>query len=319
MIIELILCALAVGFGGSGAIRAVSAKDRHFGALASYNSILHRIETVKSELEVQLEKLGKCADVAFATVRRANKILEPLQHWRSSHVPTKYEVNGLTVLSGSTSVVTSYSVATAALTGGVAGMALVTGSWTAVSMLGTASTGVAISSLHGVAATNAALAWFGAGSLTTGGGGILAGKLVLGSVALLPMAALAGIALHWKASEIEDRACKLEAANTENRTLITKLEDRKRSMTPLLHVIVSDTTVLSSAVSHAEERLYRFGVISRIYKYFRYHVRGYYYSSKEMIEVEALGRAVDKFNSHFRTTPAEGRPRLLSASPAESL
>lgn len=44
---------------------------------------------------------------------------------------------------------------------------------------GTASTGVAISSLSGAAATNAALAWLGGGTLAAGGGGIAAGSAFL--------------------------------------------------------------------------------------------------------------------------------------------
>lgn len=48
-----------------------------------------------------------------------------------------------------------------------------------VSAFGTASTGTAISSLSGAAASNAALAWIGGGTLATGGGGIAAGNALL--------------------------------------------------------------------------------------------------------------------------------------------
>lgn len=44
---------------------------------------------------------------------------------------------------------------------------------------GVASTGTAISALSGAAATNAALAWLGGGALTVGGGGMVAGKVLL--------------------------------------------------------------------------------------------------------------------------------------------
>ena len=49
-----------------------------------------------------------------------------------------------------------------------------------VAAFGVASTGTAISSLSGVAATNAALAWLGGGTLATGGGGMSAGTAFLG-------------------------------------------------------------------------------------------------------------------------------------------
>ena len=45
---------------------------------------------------------------------------------------------------------------------------------------GTASTGVAISSLSGAAATNAVLAWIGGGTIAAGGGGMALGGTILG-------------------------------------------------------------------------------------------------------------------------------------------
>ena len=74
------------------------------------------------------------------------------------------------------------SAATAG-TGVVGGMAVVslapgTAMWIATTF-GSASTGTAISSLSGAAATNAALAWLGGGPVALGGGGMAAGKAFL--------------------------------------------------------------------------------------------------------------------------------------------
>jgi len=60
----------------------------------------------------------------------------------------------------------------------VASVAPTAAMWIA-STFGTASTGTAISSLSGGAATNAALAWIGGGTLATGGGGMSAGTAFL--------------------------------------------------------------------------------------------------------------------------------------------
>ena len=51
-----------------------------------------------------------------------------------------------------------------------------------VAALATASTGTAISSLSGAAASNAVLAWLGGGSIAMGGGGMAAGTAVLASI-----------------------------------------------------------------------------------------------------------------------------------------
>lgn len=66
---------------------------------------------------------------------------------------------------------------------------LVTGT---VGALATASTGTAISTLSGAAATNATLAWLGGGSLASGGGGVAAGATVLSGIT---MGATAGVGL----------------------------------------------------------------------------------------------------------------------------
>ena len=60
----------------------------------------------------------------------------------------------------------------------VAFMAPSAAMWVATTF-GTASTGTAISTLSGVAAQNAALAWLGGGALSAGGGGIAAGNAFL--------------------------------------------------------------------------------------------------------------------------------------------
>ena len=56
-----------------------------------------------------------------------------------------------------------------------------------VGMLATASTGTAIGTLSGAAATNATLAWLGGGSLAAGGGGMAAGAVVLGGIVAAPV------------------------------------------------------------------------------------------------------------------------------------
>ena len=75
------------------------------------------------------------------------------------------------------------------------------GSFGAATMLASASTGTAITTLSGVAATNATLAWFGGGSLAAGGLGIVGGTAVLGGIVAGPVLAVGGMLLAAKARE----------------------------------------------------------------------------------------------------------------------
>ena len=83
-----------------------------------------------------------------------------------------------------------------------------------VANLCTASTGTAISSLSGVAATNAITAWFGGGAISAGGGGMAAGTLVLsGGTFAIVVVITAGMKVIF---QIED-------AKTQYNLLIGKL------------------------------------------------------------------------------------------------
>jgi hypothetical protein len=93
--------------------------------------------------------------------------------------------------------------------GGLAGLAAYGG----VGFLGTASTGTAIGTLSGAAATNATLAWLGGGSLASGGLGMAGGTAVLGGIIAGPVLAVGGMMLASKAEAARNDAYsnKLEA------------------------------------------------------------------------------------------------------------
>lgn len=77
-----------------------------------------------------------------------------------------------------------------------------TGSLAFMAQFGIASTGTAISSLSGAAATNATLAALGGGSLAAGGGGMALGNAVLGGITVFP----AAIVLSWNYAKNSERA-----------------------------------------------------------------------------------------------------------------
>lgn len=96
----------------------------------------------------------------------------------------------------------SISVAAASAGGALAAYAA-TG---AVSTFAVASTGTAISTLSGAAATNAMLAFLGGGSLAAGGGGVFLGTLVLGGIVAVPAVFFAATILHYKSKSALNQA-----------------------------------------------------------------------------------------------------------------
>lgn len=95
------------------------------------------------------------------------------------------------------------------------GAALAFGAYNGTMMLASASTGTAISTLGGAAATNATLAWLGGGSLAAGGGGIALGTIVLGGIVAGPALAIFGHIVGNKGEEALNKAkANMEQART---------------------------------------------------------------------------------------------------------
>lgn len=85
------------------------------------------------------------------------------------------------------------------------------GVYSSVMAFGAASTGTAISTLSGVAATNATLAWLGGGALAAGGGGMALGSTILGGLVAGPAIFVSGIFADIKADEALSEAKEFEA------------------------------------------------------------------------------------------------------------
>jgi len=99
---------------------------------------------------------------------------------------------------------------------GIAGGALTAlGAYGAATTLATASTGTAIATLSGAAATNATLAFFGGGSLAAGGLGMAGGMAVLGGLVAGPALLVMGLITSTKTSEKLEKALTNKAQADE--------------------------------------------------------------------------------------------------------
>lgn len=111
-----------------------------------------------------------------------------------------------------------------------AGVLLGWGTYGGVMALGTASTGAAIGTLSGAAATNATLAWLGGGAIAAGGGGMALGTAVLGGIVAGPAILIAGGLFNSKASE------KLEKAKANLKKAEKADSDAKNGIVELKHI-----------------------------------------------------------------------------------
>lgn len=144
----------------------------------------------KKELEQALNawEKWKCA----ATIYDENKkcldrtIQQIAKIFKEKDLRSKFDVvskDYADLLAANISVLTDNSSGKSWLAGTAVGAAGAAGTFTLVGAFGTASTGVAISSLSGAAATTSTLAALGGGSLASGGLGMLGGVCALGGIA----------------------------------------------------------------------------------------------------------------------------------------
>ncbi|OOF38242.1 hypothetical protein BKK49_10125 [Rodentibacter rarus] len=99
------------------------------------------------------------------------------------------------------------TIGSSAVGGALTGLA----AYGTVGIVGTASTGTAISALSGAAAKSATLAYLGGGSLAAGGLGMAGGMAVLGGAVLGPALAIGGFIMASKAEEQVTKAYNYEA------------------------------------------------------------------------------------------------------------
>lgn len=156
------------------------------------------------------------------------------------------------------------------------GAALAFGAYNGTMLLATASTGTAISTLSGVAATNATLAWLGGGTIAAGGGGMAMGAMVLGGIVAGPALAIFGHIVGNKGEE---------ALNNANSNL-----EQARTISEQATLMCSQLLAMQNVTSLAN------GTFSKISGLLRHSVRGL----KNVID--SNGEDFQKFPSECRET-----------------
>ena len=163
-----------------------------------------------NEFEGVLEKVRPASDI--------------LQELRDIQVSFKEIAGGLLASGG------SGALASIAALGGVQALAA-------------AGTGTAISTLSGVAATNATLAWLGGGTLAAGGLGMTGGLVMIGGIAVAPMLLLGGLVFASKGKKALEQAkenqAKVEAFDKSAKAICDNLDKLRQASEQMISVLGS--------------------------------------------------------------------------------
>lgn len=169
----------------------------------------------------------------------------------AGEIPTAIRVEAMSV--GIANAIRGAAAGGAA--GAAVGGAAAYGAFTAAALFGTASTGTAISTLSGVAATNATLALLGGGTLAAGGAGMAGGTLLLTGMVAAPVAALAAAGfyvLRQRRNKKEEERLRTEVEAAE--AALDQSQQGFDAMIDILHRATEIMEYVSVHGTHALEK-----------------------------------------------------------------
>jgi len=222
-----LLIPIAMGIGGligagkgvKAAVDNSDAKDINSRARRIANDAQNELEQSKENLNSAFEQYGeKKLTVIDTHLRTFVDIFGQIKNMEFASGENIDDLSKVAITEGELKDITSaVSIVGDTLSGGITGLgggALAAfGAYNGTMLLASAGTGTAISTLSGVAATNATLAWLGGGTLASGGLGVAGGTMVLGVMAAGPALLIFGSILGAKAQKnLNDAMSNLEEA-----------------------------------------------------------------------------------------------------------
>ena len=247
--------AAAAATGSIGLKQAVDAVNNHSNAKKivvkaseKYEQSVNKLEIKREEVSSLLEKVGELKiNILKNSVNDFLTTFEKIKNVEirdSSGLRELYDINidkiEISEIKKMSNMAMNLTEGAAA--GAFAGSMIAFGAYSAAMGLASASTGTAISTLSGVAATNATLAFFGGGSIASGGLGMAVGQTVLGSIAVGPGLLAMGLILSAKSQQEIDKALtnkdQLDAAVSEMESAISMVIAIRRRASMLYNLLV---------------------------------------------------------------------------------
>ncbi|MBL8212447.1 MAG: hypothetical protein JNK87_17160 [Bryobacterales bacterium] len=276
------------------------AHDRVRSRAIQYDAIRLRVRQAYAELEGKrdvanrtLEDLVLAKTAGVFALRKLRRISENIQTRDRATSESPFDLASVTIpLAHIENTLSTAEIAMNGAQGAGAGLSTALGTWALVGTFGTASTGTAIGTLSGAAATKATLAWLGGGSLASGGLGMGVGTAVLGGMVFIPAVVITGIFSHLSANkrikEIEEEASKSLVAIGQYKELSLKLDAVDRRASELSRSVRKAVGAFDSQFCRTCRAVYPFGVLSRAFRYLRRLFGGRYFSEADLFEISPL-------------------------------
>lgn len=219
MALPFILAGAALLAGGIGVKKGIDAKEdfdraERIGRRAKRNheDAIESLESEREKTNQSFQDLGRLKVSIFSDqIKYLVDEIKKRKKAKSKMTGFEQMVEELNLPQMEKMVLGSLDIEKGLVSGAASGALMGLGAYGSVGMLASASTGTAIASLSGAAATNATLAWLGGGSLAAGGFGMAGGMVVLGGLVAGPAIAITGFVMASKAEEALTKARDYES------------------------------------------------------------------------------------------------------------
>jgi len=210
MPIPFMIAGVAVATAGTGIKKGFDAKKKNEKATEiieeaekKYNLSLEKFKSKQDAMEEYINDFARFKLMVFnVQIKNLVEFIKKCKKSANSNLDSERIVfTNDELIEFETQVDNAYSLSSGLLKGASSGALTAFGMYGSVGVLGTASTGTAIGTLSGAAATNATLAWLGGGSLAAGGGGMALGSVVLGGMVVAPIIAVVGFFMNSQAEK----------------------------------------------------------------------------------------------------------------------
>lgn len=290
----------AILLAGVGVKKGYDATELNHEAESIINRSKENFEEAKEVLEHdqhntndKLEQLGQLKVKLFTTdIKLLIKTIRRCKKGANSEFDNKKIITEKELTELQHSLDNSLEIEKGLAKGLGAGILTGLGAYGAVGALASASTGTAIASLSGAAATNATLAWLGGGSLAAGGGGMALGTAVLGGLVAGPLIAVGGFVMNsaaeknlTQAREFEEEADIAIAQMEAAKLALSGIRERTAELTETLEKIsLQFNSVADDLMLNENNRFIRF--IKKIFS------RKNVCNSKELSVLLMLGKTL---------------------------
>lgn len=288
-----------VTFGAAGRVEAKIEEYEDY--IEVYKSKYRKMEHERETVNEQLETLVNLKVRSIKSLKKIKKISKNIRDKEREVLVRKVGNELQTVnLEMIENTLTVGQAAINATKGVASGVSTALGAWALVSTFGAASTGTAIGTLSGVAATNATLAWFGGGAVAAGGAGMAGGALALGGLVAIPALALTGIFSHIKAnkqiSEIEEKLYELYQAVDQIESNLLQMELINNRTKEIQVALEKANEVFTGEFKKIYKEIYKYPILSKSWKWMKKTIfRKDYFTDVEYQKIAYIGGIAQEF------------------------